>query len=214
MLHRYKELKYLFCWGLIYGVITYIKCDTPYDMDTLVIATILTILIFVIDNVFINKSNVYNIPRTIENMTSDSKNNPIVDGIFNYFGTIMKKPDTDATVVEDVSKKLDESYKLEKQNDVSISDVLDKQAEIENIDLDRHPPATNAFEQGYSFINPDKWYQPQSDFYTKGSNRCLTQPIYIDSTTIDLKEWANPLIGEDVISTQNTINHVKNNYNS
>ena len=41
MLHRYKELKYLFCWGLIYGVITYIKCYTPYDMDTLVIATIL-----------------------------------------------------------------------------------------------------------------------------------------------------------------------------
>lgn len=214
MLHRYKELKYLFCWGLIYGVITYIKCDTLYDMDTLVIATILTILIFVIDNVFVNKSIVYNIPKTIENMTSDNKDNPIVNDIFKYFGSFIKKPETDVSVAEDVEKKWDETYKLEKQNDVSIGDVLDKQEDIENLDLDRHPPTTNAFEKGYSFIDPEKWYQSQSDFYTKGTNRCLTQPIYIDSTTMDLKEWAIPLIDDNIINTRNVVNHVKYKYNS
>lgn len=59
-------------------------------------------------------------------------------------------------------------------------------------DFNRMPPSfiEKDFEYGYSFLPPKDWYPLPPYPPVCASNRtCLVQPIYTDSTTMDLKDW-------------------------
>ena len=229
MLYKYKNLKYIFSWVVIYGLTVYIKSDKYFDMDSIVIASILTILILVFDMIFANNNmdTLYNaLPQLLKNAsmttaTPQTNNtctmpeeyppeNTAYKNILKYVGSIINNPKTSQESWHD-------KYNLVNNDDISLSDILDTNNNIDNLDLDRHPPPqykSGTNEEGYSIIPPKDWYQTQSAFYTKNRTRCDIQPIYIDSTTLDLKDWNASLISPNVQNTQQIINHVKLRYNT
>jgi hypothetical protein len=59
-------------------------------------------------------------------------------------------------------------------------------------DFNRLPPSFNDkdFEYGYSFLPPKDWYPvPTYPPVCVSSKTCDVKPVYLDSTTMDLKEW-------------------------
>jgi hypothetical protein len=59
-------------------------------------------------------------------------------------------------------------------------------------DFNRMPPSfyKNDFEYGYSFMPPRDWYPvPPYPPVCSSNETCITQPVYIDNSTMNLKEW-------------------------
>ncbi len=59
-------------------------------------------------------------------------------------------------------------------------------------DFNRLPPSfiDKDFEYGYSFLPPKDWYPlPVYPPVCATNKSCLVQPVYVDSSTMDLKEW-------------------------
>ncbi len=71
------------------------------------------------------------------------------------------------------------------RNDILVNEMIYS-------DFNRMPPSfvEKDFEYGYSFLPPKDWYPLPPYPPVCSSNRtCLVQPIYTDSTTMDLKDW-------------------------
>ena len=206
MMHEY--LKYLFCWGIIYGVIVYIKCDNSLDMDAFVIATVLTIIIWLFDTIFSTPINIKKYEKMENTGDAQTYQSCSPSNLFQTLKSYIKPPGNN-------EEQWHDKYNLENK-DVSIAEVLESQTNIENLNLNIHPPqdTDNAYQEGYSVINPRMWYPKQEAYYTKGSNSCTTKPVYTDDTTVNLVEWSSPLVPPDAEHSGEIINHVIYRHNT
>ena len=65
---------------------------------------------------------------------------------------------------------------------------------------------SHAYEYGYSFLPPEKWYpQPPRPPICVTNKRCSVQPFYTQGTPVDVKEWhsSRRITPPDLISTDN-----------
>jgi hypothetical protein len=71
-------------------------------------------------------------------------------------------------------------------------------------DFNRLPPSfhKNSYEPGYSYLDPKDWYPlPPHPPVCVSSQNSNPQPVYIDDTTMNLKEWNNRIMPPDSINT-------------
>jgi hypothetical protein len=226
---NYKELKYLILWGLIYLIIVYVMCDTLLNKDVIIIATILTALIWVVDMLFLNIQYNNTSSYTIEKMTNNYDNRQNTNNCLNeqntnsclnqhetrkYINSYLKKIQNLFKTSDNVIDKWHATFNLPNVNDTTLADILNEQNDDIH-DLERHPPSTyeNNYDPGSSVFHPQDWYQKSGAFFKPSTDRCQRTPIYIDSTTANLKESNEALLPQNAISIQRIINHVKNRYN-
>jgi hypothetical protein len=215
MAGNYKELKYLILWGLIYLIIVYGIRDTIIkSKNVIIIATILTALIYIIDMLFLNITTV--IPN-VEKMTTINDDDNCLDAYETkkYIDTYLKKIRKFFKTSDNVIDKWHDTFNLPNVNDTKLSEILDEYNDDIH-DLERHPPSTfeHNFEPGSSVFHPQDWYQKSGAFFKPSTNNCTRSPIYIDSTTANLKNFNEALIPQNTFLVQRIINHVKNRYNT
>lgn len=92
------------------------------------------------------------------------------------------------------------------RNDILVNEMIYS-------DFNRLPPSfvENDFEYGYSFIPPKDWYPVPPYPPVCVSNKTIpTQPIYIDNTTMDLKDWheTQKITPPDSINTAFIVNEL------
>jgi len=80
-------------------------------------------------------------------------------------------------------------------------------------DFNRLPPSFNDrdFEYGYSFLPPKDWYPlPPYPPVCVSNQNTPVQPVYLDSTTMDLKEWheTSKITPPDSINTSYVTNEL------
>ena len=71
------------------------------------------------------------------------------------------------------------------RNDILVNEMIYS-------DFNRLPPSFNDkdFEYGYSFLPPKDWYPlPPYPPVCVSASSAPVQPVYLDTTTMDLKEW-------------------------
>jgi hypothetical protein len=84
-------------------------------------------------------------------------------------------------------------------------------------DFNRLPPSFNDrdFEYGYSFLPPKDWYPiPVYPPVCVSNKTCPVKPVYLDTTTMDLKEWVETqkITPPDSINTTFVINELNSKY--
>jgi hypothetical protein len=199
----YNGLKYLTVWILLYFVIKCTCNDKLNNTDMILMASVLTLILCIIDNIFNMSSSQKDLFSTeYEYMTNLSENT-----------TTTNTPDLFATgktkngFVIDESQPNDEKWheqKLEPKN-FSGTDNLDQidtgngqtrqnllVNHMQYSDFNRMPPSfyQNDFEYGYSFMPPKDWYPvPPYPPVCSSNATCITQPVYTDNSTMNLKEW-------------------------
>ena len=105
---------------------------------------------------------------------------------------------------------------IEEKNGLTRDDTLVNQFLYS--DFNRLPPSftetkEDSFEYGYSFIPPKDWY-PTAPYppVCSSDKTCLVQPVFIDDSTMNLKEWTtNPRVTPPDNINTDYIKNVLNN---
>lgn len=244
----YKGLVYLAIWVISYFAVRYILSRKDFEeIDMILIASIVTILIIVID-ITVNKLSTQNdkmyctnetfsidatqnsegneistaIAITTEpkegentdNPNNDTKDNNIEEK--NKRDLMEKTPDNNRNSKKAYNQKNNEDICQKKINDLKWYEQVIKPRDFrgaENLDqiatttgtrdnllvnqmiysdFNRLPPSLvkNDYEYGYSFMPPKDWYPtPLYPPVCVTNNPRTTMPVYLDTTTMDLKDW-------------------------
>lgn len=212
MNNLYKGLKYLTVWILIYFVTKYTCGDKLNNVDMVLMAAVLTLILCIIDNIF-SLSTLQNelFTTQYEYMTNLSDQPTTTTNTPNHNVTqpvdLFSTGETKNGFVVDNSQINDEKWheqKLEPRkfsgaeniNQIDTGNGQTRENLLVNhmlySDFNRMPPSfyQNDFEYGYSFMPPKDWYPvPPYPPVCSSNATCLTQPVYVDNSTMNLKEW-------------------------
>lgn len=228
MNNTYKGLKYLTIWILLYFVTKYTCGYKLKNCDIVLMTTVLTLILCIIDNVFslsslnnelsnieyeymtnLTEQNTQTTTLNNNNVTTTTlnNNNVVTATSHTQSNDLFSSGETKNGFVYDSAQSNNEKWheqKLEPRkfsgaeniNQIGTANGQSRDNMLVNhmqySDFNRMPPSfyKNDFEYGYSFMPPKDWYPvPPYPPVCSSNATCITQPVYVDNSTMNLKEW-------------------------